>query len=229
MNEENKPPIINKKNADNYLLNKFRSIDKTAVFVIAACLMLLFGYYSKTIKQPMSIHDAAQSGDIEAVKGFLAAGMDVNAIDENRGMTALVYAVDKGHKEIVEILISEGADVNVMVSNDEGVDGFTSLFFAARSGHTEVAELLIANGAEVNVKLINDEGKVSCTPLFFAARSGHTEVAELLIANGSEINAKDENILTPLDYATLEKQNETVDLLRKHGGKTSEELKAEGK
>jgi len=266
MNEENKPPIINKKNADNYLLNKFRSIDKTAVFVIAACLMLLFGYYSKTIKQPMSIHDAAQSGDIEAVKGFLAAGMDVNAIDENRGMTALVYAVDKGHKEIVEILISEGADVNVMVSNDEGVDGFTpllfavdkghkeiveilisdgadvnvmvsndegvdgftSLFFAARSGHTEVAELLIANGAEVNVKLINDEGKVSCTPLFFAARSGHTKVAELLIANGSEINAKDENILTPLDYATLVKQNETADFLRKHGGKTGEELEFEG-
>ena len=228
MNEENKPPIINKKNADNYLLNKFRSIDKTAVFVITACLMLLFGYYSKAIKQPMSIHDAAQSGDIEAVKGFLAAGMDVNAIDENRGMTALVYAVDKGHKEIVEILISEGADVNVMVSNDEGVDGFTSLFVAAQSGHAEVAGLLVANGAEVNVKLINDEGKVSCTPLFFAARSGHTEVAELLIANGSEINAKDENILTPLDYATLEKQNETADLLRKHGGKTGEELKAAG-
>ena len=51
MNEENKPPIINKKNADNYLLNKFRSIDKTAVFVITVCLMLLFGYYTKTIKQ----------------------------------------------------------------------------------------------------------------------------------------------------------------------------------
>ena len=177
----------------------------------------------------MSIHDAAQSGDIEAVKGFLAAGMDVNAIDENRGMTALVYAVDKGHKEIVEILISEGADVNVMVSNDEGVGGFTPLFVAAQSGHAEVAGLLVANGAEVNVKLINDEGKVSCTPLFFAARSGHTEVAELLIANGSEINAKDENILTPLDYATLEKQNETAALLHKNGAKTGEELKAEGK
>ena len=116
-----------------------------------------------------------------------------------------------------------------MVSNGEGFDGFTCLFLAAQSGRAEVARLLVANGAEVNVKLINDEGKVSCTPLFFAARSGHTEVAELLIANGSEINAKDENILTPLDYATLEKQNEIIALLRKHGGKTGEELKAEGK
>ena len=102
------------------------------------------------------------------------------------------------------------------------------MFFAAQSGHAEVAGLLVANGAEVNVKLINDEGKVSCTPLFFAARSGHTKVAELLIANGSEINAKDENILTPLDYATLVKQNETADFLRKHGGKTGAELEFEG-
>ena len=84
----------------------------------------------------MSIHDAANSGDIEAVKNFLAAGTDVNAIDDD--WTPLVFAVDKGHKEIVEILIAKGADVNVMVSNDEGVDGFTPLAFAAYKGHKEI-------------------------------------------------------------------------------------------
>jgi len=34
---------------------------------------------------------------------------------------------------------------------------------------------------------------------------------------------------TPLDWAIRVKQTETADLLRKHGGKTGEELKAEGK
>ena len=43
------------------------------------------------------------------------------------------------------------------------------------------------------------------------------------------VNAKDENSLTPLDQAIQRKKTETADLLRKHGGKTAEELKAEGK
>ena len=55
----------------------------------------------------------------------------------------------------------------------------------------------------------------------------------LLIANGADVNAKDEDGLTPLDIATHpENPNDTdeiADLLRKHGGKTSEELKAEGR
>ncbi|SVA83501.1 uncharacterized protein METZ01_LOCUS136355 [marine metagenome] len=55
----------------------------------------------------------------------------------------------------------------------------------------------------------------------------------LLIANGADVNAKDEDGLTPLDIATHpENPNDTDEiaaLLRKHGGKTSAELKAEGK
>jgi hypothetical protein len=35
--------------------------------------------------------------------------------------------------------------------------------------------------------------------------------------------------MTPLDMATLGNRNEIAELLRKHGGKTGEELKAEGK
>ena len=42
------------------------------------------------------------------------------------------------------------------------------------------------------------------------------------------INAKDHFGKTSLDYAILYDQSEIADLLRKHGGKTGEELKAEG-
>ena len=41
----------------------------------------------------------------------------------------------------------------------------------------------------------------------------------------SDVNAKDNDGDTPLSYA----KGETADLLRKHGGKTAAELKAEGK
>ena len=77
--------------------------------------------------------------------------------------------------------------------------------------------------------------------MHFAASGGHKEIVELLIANGADVNAKTGDGRTPLDHAEFSSDDfaysrdievakkETADLLRKHGGKTSEELKAEGK
>ena len=59
-----------------------------------------------------SVHIYAQEGDIVAVKQHLAAGTDVNAKDDYIGMTILQSAALGGQKEIVELLIAKGADVN---------------------------------------------------------------------------------------------------------------------
>jgi ankyrin repeat protein len=57
---------------------------------------------------------------------------------------------------------------------------------------------------------------------------GHNEIVELLITNGADVNVTSE-LGTPLDRAVFRNHTETADLLRKHGGKSGEELKAEGK
>ena len=57
------------------------------------------------------------------------------------------FAAPSGQKEVVELLIAEGADVNAKMDN-----GRTALHWAALMGHKEVAELLIANGAVVKAK-----------------------------------------------------------------------------
>ena len=139
-----------------------------------------------TAKAPdISIHDAIENGNIEAVKQHLAAGTDVE-VKDGEGWTPLIWASGEPQKEIAELLIAKGADVNAMTA-----DGLTALFAAILGPHKEMAELLIAKGADVNVR-----GFLGMTPLNMADDEGEKEIA---------------------------------DLLRKHGAKTGEELKAEGK
>ena len=95
-----------------------------------------------------------------------------------------------------------------------------ALIGATATGNVEAIKKAIADGADVNVKAVGGG-----TILFIAAHEGHREVAELLIAEGADVNETNGSGETPLDYA----KGETADLLRKHGGKTGEELEAEVK
>ena len=104
-----------------------------------------------------------------------------------------------------------------------------SIHRAARDGNIEAVKQHLADGADVNAKL--DRGY---TALHYAAHEGHKEIAQLLIAAGADVNAKGEGRrggggMTPLDLAVKFHKPETVALLSLHGGKTGEELKAEGK
>ena len=65
--------------------------------------------------------------------------------------------------------------------------------------------------------------------MFEDIKNGNIEGVKLAIANGSDVNVKDEDETTPLYIAIEEGHTETANLLRKHGGKKGDELKAEGK
>jgi hypothetical protein len=95
-----------------------------------------------------------------------------------------------------------------------------ALIQAAATGNVEAIKKAIADGADVNVKAVGGG-----TLLFIAAHEGHREVAELLIAEGADVNETNGSGEAPLDYA----KGQTAELIRKHGGKTGEELKAVGK
>ena len=94
---------------------------------------------------------------------------------------------------------------------------------AARTGNIQAVKQHLDAGTDVDAK---DGFGLGRTPLHFAAREGHKKIVELLIDKGADMNAKANDGTTPLDMAD---DKETADLLRKHGGKTGEELKAEGK
>ena len=97
-----------------------------------------------------------------------------------------------------------------------------SIHEAAEDGNIEAVKQHLAAGTDVNAENIREQ-----TPLHSAIRVGNTEIAALLIANGADVNAIHIRS-TPLDWAIRRRHPETVDLLRKHGGKTKKELEAAG-
>ena len=104
-----------------------------------------------TAKAPdISIHITAAKGNIEAVKQHLAAGTDVDAKDGGFGdaTTPLHIATHLGHKEIAELLIAKGADVNVKIE-----DGKTPLDLAIHLKRTEIADLLRKHGGKTGEEL----------------------------------------------------------------------------
>jgi len=134
-------------------------------------------------------------------------------------------AIGEGYVDEVTYAIADGADVNAK----DDLEGLTPLHRAIWYGHKKIVKLLIDAGANVNLKA--DDGS---TPLHHAAyrvienmKLIH-EIVEKLISADADVNVKDDDGETPLDVA-ITKQTKIADLLRKHGGKTSEELKAEGK
>ena len=99
-----------------------------------------------------------------------------------------------------------------------------ALISAAGCGDVEAVRQALASGANVNATIHG-----GYTALHKAVRFGHLlsskEIAELLIANGADVNVINEFGKTTLDWAT----GECAEIIRKHGGKTGEELKAEAK
>ena len=104
---------------------------------------------------------------------------------------------------------------------------------------TAIAAVVVVGCATTQQSAPPAEANTGVTPLHRAASKVHKEIAERLIAEGADVNAnvntRDVDGETPLDVA-IHPQNsfntvskEIADLLRKHGAKTSEELKAEGK
>jgi cytohesin len=194
------------------------------IAIVAAVLVVGCGPKPPDI----SIHDAAESGNLEAVKQHLAAGTDVN---ENHGIagTPLHAAAFNDHKEIAELLIAEGADVNAMIE-----DGWTPLDWAFFKRDNETANLLLKHGGKTSEELkaagnptepvaeaAQPEPPTAKTPLWKAAMFGEIEPAKQAIADGADVNAKGERGLTPLHFAVVAAldsgDNKVIELLIANG------------
>ncbi|KAL5332362.1 ankyrin repeat-containing domain protein [Aspergillus crustosus] len=125
-----------------------------------------------------ALHAAAWEGYEKIVEMLLDTGAEIDGQPEGNP-TALYNAITANKSGIVELLLTRGADPNII--NNRGHE--TALHAAACNGNEEIVELLLASGADINARC--DRGDV----LQLATSQGHQAVVEALIAQGADANA----------------------------------------
>jgi ankyrin repeat protein len=103
----------------------------------------------------------------------------INALDA----TPLILAASCGHTEIVDLLLSAGADIGAADRN-----GATALVRAAREGHGDVVSTLLDAGAQIEARTNRDE-VLDYTSLGWALFKRRHAVAKLLVERGADVNS----------------------------------------
>jgi ankyrin repeat protein len=116
---------------------------------------------------------------------------NVNIKDEV-GNTLLMWAARWGKKNVVEILIKKGTDLEA-----QDVSGNNALMLASYGGHTETVGVLIKYGAKVNV--IDKRGE---TALIGAAKHNQPSVIQVLLKARADVNVKNKKGATVLMLAS---------------------------
>ena len=140
------------------------------------------------------INAAATDGDLGRIREIVKdAPAAVSTVDD-RGCTALHFAVNEGHLEIAEFLLDRGADLEA-----RDVDGDTPLHWAAYAGQVPAIDFLLDRGAKIDVR--NHE---QVTPLLAATRRLQYTVVERLAARGADLEIPNDYGRTPLIWTARE-------------------------
>lgn len=140
--------------------------------------------------------------DNEISQLFYQAGMDVNSRD-SAGTPMLCIAARNARKEMIEWLLSLGADIDA-VSKDRG---YSPVMDAVWKSNLEITKLLIDKGANLN--FISRDGQPL---LVLATGTGNEKICTLLARNGADATIKDHMGMSALDYAKLFKKENLISL-----------------
>ena len=180
----------------------------------------------------------AQNGDLDVVRLFVEAGMDVNVQpysssvahiaettqddlvavwfpqpgDEDNN-TALMKAAGQGHIEVVRFLVEQGADLHIRNRQEQD-----ALMLAAAGGHLAVATFLIDSGdyPSISPPLLNynyENGPQIA--LEWAAYNGHLDMVRLLLEVIGAFDRPDPN--PSLGWAAYRGHLDVARLLLEHG------------
>jgi ankyrin repeat protein len=163
---------------------------------------------TKTTISKADFFKAIQDGEVAKVKEYVEKDKSlVNAVDSSNGIneTALGIVAFGGNKELTELLIKNGANVNF-----QDAFGVAPIHGAARTNKLDVIKVLVENKADIN--LPTTTGKE--TPLHYAAKYNNPDVVKYFLEKGAKKDEKDASGNTPYDVAKKENEDKVLPLLK---------------
>ena len=151
---------------------------------------------SKMWQDNKELRYLCDKGDAEGVSRLLKKGVNqwINSKGINVvGMTPLLIAAKKGHKDVIQVLLNRGAR-----PKEANRRGENALHHAVKSGNKDVVKLFLDLG------VIPKADKTGRTPLHWPARMGQTDLVQLLLDAGADPNIVDDLGVTPLHIAVVE-------------------------
>ncbi|XP_054466594.1 histone-lysine N-methyltransferase EHMT1a [Anoplopoma fimbria] len=135
------------------------------------------------------LHLAAKLGHYDIVHHLLSKASKYINCQDDGGWTPITWAIEYKHKELVHLLLSRGADVNIR-DKEENV----CLHWAALSGCDNVALALLEARCDLNAANVHGD-----SVLHVAARENHLECVMLLLSRGADVTQKNKEGETALD------------------------------
>jgi uncharacterized protein len=154
---------------------------------------------------------AAKAGDALRCRDLLSRGADPNAGFSEDGyfnITPLMYAAERGHTGVLEVLLAAGARLKArdrFVAPGEG-GGDTALEYSLRGRRLEAARLLVRAGANLNAR------RGGYTPLMIATMSKDTTLVRFLLEAGADPNISNK-VCSALNIAVSEDRPELAAML----------------
>ena len=164
---------------------------------------------ANSIDEPnvVRLHDEVREGNYPKFLKLIEGNIDLNKRNE-KGETALYYAINTRFYNFAKALINRGADIRI--ANKYGEE---PIHKAARWGSTGLIGLLLEKEAPVNVLA----GSYRWSPLHYAAKYGHYNIVDLLLNQKNiDVNQRNNQGRTPLHLAIINGSIELVTLFINH-------------
>jgi ankyrin repeat protein len=158
---------------------------------------------------------AVQSGDVAAIRAILESNPIIINAENSEGLTLLGFAAHYGNKDVVQVLLEHGVDVNAVSHSKVTYIPSNTALHAAIAGqrNMEVIKLLLAKQARSHIFDSNGH-----TTLHTAAfHDDNIELIRLLIEHGADVNARIEGGDTAMSIAIKQGNTNVAEFLRQCG------------
>jgi ankyrin repeat protein len=161
------------------------------LFQLVVLFVLCLGLAAQA--QTQDILQAVQQNNLDTVKALLKENPEAVSSGDPFGRKPIHFAANAGNLEMVNYLLSQGADPKTLTNA-----GTSSLHYAALNGNVDIIKLFLEKGIELDI-----QNNQSATPFYYAAMQGHAEAVTYLLDQGAAIDTKDQTGRTALHFIAM--------------------------